>query len=100
MKLTEETLAPILTHLKKNDFKFYQEYGGPIQLPSELDKYCVVWFDRPDLPPVESQYQELAKLVQNSMEYEHLVLPIYCISHAIPRPVQMFVHAVRKRPND
>lgn len=78
------------------DMTFYHEYGPAIQLPDDLSGSCIVWFDRPDLPLVSTRYPRLAE-VQNDPAYETITLPIRAMNQANPLPVQMWVHAARRR---
>lgn len=83
--------------LRIADITFYHEYGNPFdQMPTDLSDKCVIWFNRPDLPPLETVYDRLGSLLRDPA-YEHLTLNVRMINLAEPPQVQSIVHAVRKK---
>jgi len=83
--------------LRIADITFYHEYGNPFdQLPADLGDKCVIWFNRPDLPPLETVYDRLGALLRDPA-YEHLTLNVRMMNLAEPPQVQSIVRAVRKK---
>lgn len=76
--------------------RFFNEYAGKIVLPDDFSAVCVVWFDRPDLPPLEKSFDALSRF-SNDPDYERISLPIYESSTVRPRRVQVWVHAIRRK---
>jgi hypothetical protein len=81
--------------LRIADITFYHEYGNPFdRLPADLGDQCVIWFNRPDLPPLETVYDRLGALLRDPA-YEHLTLTVRMMNLAEPPQVQSIVRAVR-----
>lgn len=84
--------------LRIADITFYHEYGHPFdQLPADLRDKCIIWFNRPDLPPLETVYDRLGALLRDPA-YEHITLHVHMMNLAQPPQVQSIVHAVRLKP--
>ena len=70
MKLTEETLAPILTHLKKNDFKFYQFYNAELETnESSFIDYMLKYKDNNIPKLLNKTYYDIETFVPESGEF-------------------------------
>lgn len=81
------------------DLTFLHEYGTDMKLPDDTSGACVIWFDRPDLPPLASRYEQLAALVRDPAN-ELVSLPVFMMNHAIPPKVQIWAHAVRRKTGE
>ncbi len=79
------------------DIAFLHEYGTDMKLPPDTSGDCIIWVDRPDLPPLTARHEQLASLARDPGN-EVLSLPIF---HMMSRPespkVQVWMHAVRRK---
>lgn len=81
------------------DLTFVHDYGNPFDQLGDIDSgTCIVWFNRPDLEPLENVYPRLGQLLVDP-RYEAIRLEVHLMNLSNPPGIQSIVRAVRLKPN-